>query len=472
MTTDDIAFASASDLAAWIRSGELRACDAVDAMLRRIDALNPNLHAYLHVCADRARERAEAADRALASGAALGPLHGVPVAVKDLFDTAGVPTTCGSRILAGRVPGRSATVVERLEHAGAIVLGMTHMTEFAHVAHHPDTPNPWASDKSPGGSSSGSAIAVASGLCAAALGSDTIASIRLPAAWCGAVGLKPTWGRVSRDGVFPLAASFDHVGPITRTVADAARVLACIAGSDPRDPTAIPQPAPALTPARRDDLSGVRIGWDEAFVAEDTHEDVLAATRAAREAAEDRGAEIVPIEIPLRAEVLAAFGPLFAQELQHAHADFYPERSADYGPCLRAGLAATASAAAADYVEASLVRRAFQLRIAQLFGDLDALLTPVVAWPPAPRMADSEAAPIPDPGPAMAQLMRFTSLWNLAGAPAIALPWGRNADGLPLAIQLIAAPARDDHLLSLAAVLESLAPNDETRPPLAREESP
>ena len=287
MNRDALCYESTVSLARRIRAGEVSPLDAVNAYLERIDRVDPRVHSYLHVAADHALQAARRAEEALARSVEVGPLHGVPVAVKDLFDTAGMPTTCGSpRILGGNVSARSATAVERLEQAGAVLLGKLHMTEFAFITHHPDTPhpnNPWASDRTPGGSSSGSAIATACGLASATLGSDTAASIRLPAAWCGAVGLKPTWGRVSRAGVFPLVASLDHVGPIARSVADAALMLHCIAGPDPRDPSARQQEAPPAEPAPRDDFTGVRIGWDEDYVTMGVLPDVVAAVRAARD---------------------------------------------------------------------------------------------------------------------------------------------------------------------------------------------
>src|SRR5262244_3205629 len=269
MNRDDLCYESTVSLARRIRAREVSPREAVSAYLERIERIDPQVHSYLHVGADHARKAARRAEQALADRRPLGPLHGVPIAVKDLFDTAGMPTTCGSpRILGDNVPARTATAVERLEQAGAVMLGKLHMTEFAFISHHPDTQaarNPWALDRSPGGSSSGSAVAAAGGLASATLGTDTAASIRLPAAWCGAIGLKPTWGGVSRDGVFPLAASFDHVGPITRSVADAALLLHCIAGPDPRDPSARRQGAPPPEPAPCDDFERVRIGWDEAY---------------------------------------------------------------------------------------------------------------------------------------------------------------------------------------------------------------
>src|SRR5262245_62823306 len=258
MNRDDLCYESTVSLARRIRAREVSPVEAVTAYLDRIARVDPRVHGYLHVAADHAIAAARRAEQALAGGRELGALHGVAVAVKDLFDTAGIPTTCGSpRILGGNVPTRTATAVERLERAGAVLLGKLHMTEFAFINHHPDTRparNPWATDRSPGGSSSGSAVAAAAGLASATLGTDTTASIRLPAAWCGAGGLTPAWGRGARDGVFPLAASFDHVGPITRSVADAALVLHCIAGPDPRDPSTRRQSVPPVEPAPRDDF--------------------------------------------------------------------------------------------------------------------------------------------------------------------------------------------------------------------------
>ena len=303
------------------------------------------------------------------------------MAVKDLFDTAGIPTTCGSpRILGGNVPTRTATAVERLEQAGAVLLGKLHMTEFAFITHHPDTQpaqNPWAADRSPGGSSSGSAVAAACGLASATLGTDTAASIRLPAAWCGAVGLKPTWGRVSRDGVFPLAASFDHVGPIARSVADAALLLHCIAGPDPRDPSTRRQGAPPAEPAPRDDFKGVRIGWDEDFVTMGVMPEVVAAVRAARDRMEALGATIVPVELPDLETTVTTFADVFDVEMRAAHAGLYPERAPDYGPLARHALAHFSTRDPLVHVEGAIEARAFRQRIDRLFDEIDVLLCPV-----------------------------------------------------------------------------------------------
>jgi amidase len=444
---------------------------AVNAYLERIERVDPRVHSYLHVATDHAVAAARRAERALAAGRELGPLHGVPVAVKDLFDTAGMPTTCGSpRILGSNVPARTATAVERLERAGAVLLGKLHMTEFAFIAHHPDTKpaeNPWVAGRSPGGSSSGSAVAAACGLASATLGSDTAASIRLPAAWCGAVGLKPTWGRVSRDGVFPLAASLDHVGPITRSVADAALLLHCIAGPDPRDPSTRRQGAPPAEPAPRDDLRGVRLGWDEDYVTMGVMPDVVAAVRAARDHMEALGATIVAVELPDLETTATTLVDVFDVEMLAAHAGLYPERALDYGPMARHGLAHFATRDPRVHVAGAIGARAFRQRIDRLFDEVDVLLCPVSSITAPPQIPDEVIIEVfGDDHRNIMRLTRLTSFWDLAATPAIALPWGFDGDGLPLAVQLVTRVGTDEALLSIAARLEAEAPNGGRRPPL------
>jgi amidase len=471
VSRDALCYESTVSLARRIRAGEVSPREAVDAYLDRIERVDPRVHSYLHVTADHARQAARRAEEALASRRGLGPLHGVPLAVKDLFDTAGIPTTCGSpRIRGAHVPTRTATAVERLEQAGAVLLGKLHMTEFAFIAHHPDAPaarNPWGVDRSPGGSSSGSAVAATCGLASATLGTDTVASIRLPAAWCGAVGLKPTWGRVSRDGVFPLAASLDHVGPITRTVADAALVLHCIAGPDPRDPSARRQEAPPAEPAPRHDFRRLRIGWDEEYVTMGVAPEVLAATRAARARMEALGATTVPVELPDLETTLTTFGNVFDVEMRAAHARLYPDRAPDYGPVARHALGRFSTLDPFVHVEGTIGARAFRHRIDRLFDEVDVLLCPVSPIAAPPQVADETIIEVfGDDHRNILRLTRFTLYWDLAATPAIALPWGFDHDGLPLAVQLVTRVGTDEVLLSIAARLEAEAPDRGRRPPL------
>jgi amidase len=468
---DDLCYESTVSLARRIRTREVSPLEAVNAYLERIERVDPRVHCYLHVAADHAFRAAQRAEEALALGHELGPLHGVPVAVKDLFDTADIPTTCGSpRILGGNVPTRTATAVERLEQAGAVLLGKLHMTEFAFIAHHPDTQpaqNPWAAQRSPGGSSSGSAVAAACGLASATLGSDTAASIRLPAAWCGVVGLKPTWGRVSRDGVFPLAASLDHVGPITRTVADAALLLHCIAGPDPRDPSTRRQGAPPAEPAPRDDFKGVRIGWDEDYVTMGVMPEVVAAVRGARDRMEALGATIVPVELPDLETTTTTFTDVFDVEMRAAHAGLYPDRAPDYGPMARHGLAHFSTRDPLVHVQGAICARAFRQRIDQLFDEVDVLLCPVSSITAPPQVADETIIEVfGNDHRNIIRLTRLTSFWDLAATPALALPWGFDGEGLPLAVQLVTRVGTDEALLSIAARLEVEAPDRGRRPAL------
>jgi amidase len=468
---DDLCYEPTVSLARRIRGGDLSPLEAVDAYLERIERADRLVHSYLHVAADHARRAARRAEQALADRRELGPLHGVPVAVKDLFDTDGIPTTCGSpRILGRNLPTRTATAVARLEQAGAIVLGKLHMTEFAFISHHPDTQaarNPWALERSPGGSSSGSAVATACGLASATLGTDTAASIRLPAAWCGAVGFKPTWGRVSRDGVFPLAASLDHVGPIARSVADAALLLHCIAGADPRDPSTRRQVAPPAAPAPRDDFRGVRIGWDEQYVTTGVFPELVATVRAARDRMAALGATIVPLELPDIDTTLTTLADVFDVEMRAAHASFYPERASDYGPLVRHALAHFATRDPLVHVGGAIAARAFRQRIDRLFDDVDVLLCPVSGIAAPPQVDDDTIIAIfANDHRNVLRLTHLTSFWDLAATPAIALPWGFDGDGLPLAIQLVSRVGSDEALLSIAARLEAEAPDRGRRPPL------
>src|SRR5579863_2129979 len=258
-----LCFLSLSDLSSALRKREVTSVEATRAVLDRIHQLNPSLRAYLTVLDESALRQAEAADKEIAAGKYRGPLHGVPIAVKDLCWTKGVPTTCASRVLRDFRPDSNATVVDRFEAAGAVMLGKLHLTEFAMAWYHPEIPtplNPWNDAFWPGASSSGSGVATAAGLCYAAIGTDTGGSIRFPSAANGIVGLKPTWGRVSRHGVFPLGESLDHIGPMTRTVADAALVLGAIAGRDSADDTSLSEPVDDYSVELKGGVHGIRIG--------------------------------------------------------------------------------------------------------------------------------------------------------------------------------------------------------------------
>src|SRR5262249_52113982 len=278
---------------------------------------------------------------------------------------------------------------------------------------------------------------------------------------------KPTWGRVSRDGVFPLAASLDHVGPIARSVADAALVLHCIAGPDPRDPSTRRQDVPPEEPMPREDLRGVRIGWDEEYVTMGVMPEVVAAVRVARDRMEALGATIVPIELPDLETTVATFTKVFDVEMRAAHAGIYPDRAPDYGPLARHGLAQFATRDPLVHVEGAIEARAFRQRIDRVFDEIDVLLCPVSSITAPPQVDDETIiAVFGDDHRNIIRLTRLTSFCDLAATPAIALPWGFEPDGLPLAVQLVTRVGTDEALLSIAARLEFEAPDRGRRPPL------
>jgi amidase len=321
-----------------IRTGELSALELLETTLSRIARLNPEVRAFATQTPELARREAARVDERIASGERALPLAGVPVAVKDLLATRDAPTHAGTVVRKNWNPGVDATVVTRLREAGAVLVGKLTTTEGASGVHHPSvTPpiNPWNADYWTGASSSGSGAATAAGLCFAALGSDTGGSIRFPSACCGLVGLKPTWGRVSRFGVFPLAESLDHVGPMARGVADAAAIFEAISGHDPRDPTTL-HGAPARLEADTSGVRGLRVGYDEAYCRDGIAPLVADAISKSVDVLREAGAEICRLRVPERPEMISGWLVLCAMEAVAAHDGFYPERGEDYGPALAA----------------------------------------------------------------------------------------------------------------------------------------
>jgi amidase len=436
------------------------------AHLDRIARLDPALHAYVTVLPESALAEARAAEAEIARGAWRGPLHGVPIAVKDLCATKGVRTTAGTRVLADWIPDFDAAVVERLRAAGAVLLGKLAMTEAAYATHHPSvTPpvNPWSASASPGASSSGSGVATAAALCFASLGSDTGGSIRFPSAWCGIVGLKPTWGRVPRHGVFPLAESLDHVGPMTRRVADAASLLGAIAGADPRDPTAAPEPVPDYAAALAHGVRGLCIGVDERWIATGTDPRVAEAVLVAVDALAKLGAEPRRVRVPDTAEVIRAWVPLCATEAAHAHRETFPARADEYGPPFRAFLEDGRRLAAADYAAAHLARLAFAGRLATTFEDVDLLACPSAPVPPPPVAILSDSVPLD--WSRLEPLLAFTAPFDCSGSPTLSLPCGFTDDGLPLSLQLVARGFHEASLLRAGHAYEQATEWHARRPP-------
>ncbi len=454
---NEITRLTAAALAARIREGRLTPADVVDAYLARITAVDPVVAAYVRVLAERARARARALDTETRAGAR-GPLHGVPVAIKDLIAIAGVPMTAGSSFLGVEPEPETATVVRRLEAAGAIVLGTTVLNEFAlgttGVNPHSRTPrNPWNLDRIVGGSSSGSGAAVASRLAAAAIGTDTGGSIRIPAALCGIVGLKPTFGRISRHGVLPLAGSFDTVGPMVRTVEDAALMLEVMAGADPADPHCSLTPAGRYLEEMRRDPRGLHVArLSGSFFEDDLDPAAVHALDAATRALQRAGLRIRAVMLRTIEAGHDAQLAILRAEAAVFHRATFPGREADYNPDVRAILEQGASISPAALDEARVALRELQAEIAAVLHDCPVLLAPAVPVGAA-RIADADPR-----GPhwpeIRRQLGRFTRLFNAVGLPTLVLPAGLTAERLPIALQLAAPPFEEGMLLSVAHRLE------------------
>ena len=407
------------------------------------------------------------------SGQPVGPLHGVPYALKDLYDTAGVRTTGGSRILAERVPARDATAVQRLAAAGAILLGKLNMVEFAYGPeglnpHYGHTRNPWdrAVHRVTGGSSSGSGAAVAAGLAPGALGSDTGGSIRIPASLCGITGLKPTYGRVSRAGVLPLAWSMDHVGPMTRTAADSALMLGAMAGYDAADASTSVLPVPDYVSSLTGDVTGLRVGLLRGFFLEDAAPAVVAAVEAAAATLARAGAVVDEVNLERVQLVAAACTAIVGSEALAYHAEWLRTRAAEYDPEVARRLRLGAFIGGAHYVRAQRVRGLVRDEIDAALARRDVLLapsTPIVA----PAVGERQAAPGGGPADVRAALIRFTRPFNLSGHPACAVPCGFTDGGLPIGMQLVGRPFDEATVLRAADAFQRLTDFHARRPVLA-----
>ena len=469
------------ELAALLAEGGARSVDLVDASLARAEALRERLNAFVHLRPEGARAEARAADSRIRSGKPRSPLDGIPVAVKDNMVLAGEPTTCASRILAGYVSPFTATAVAKLRSAGAVVVGSTNMDEFAmgssteHSAAGPAR-NPWDGARTPGGSSGGSAAAVAAGIVPAALGSDTGGSIRLPAALCGVVGIKPTYGRVSRFGLVAFASSLDQIGVLARSSTDAAIVLEAIAGHDPRDSTSIPEPPPALSGALSGDVAGLVVGLPrEYFVEEGVEPEVLARVREAVALLERAGAKTREVSLPHTPFAIATYyliataeassnlarfdGVRYGHRAANARAlgDMYrATRSEGFGAEVKRRILLGTYVLSAGYYDA-YYRKAQQVRTL-LRRDFDAAFRAcdVIATPTAPETAFPIGARTADPL-RMYLSDVYTVSANLAGLPAISLPCGL-AGGLPAGLQLLAPPLEEALLLRVADAYERAAP--------------
>jgi amidase len=446
MTEDELAFLDATSVARLLHARKLSPVELTRSMLARIERLEPRLGAYALVTAEVALAQARDAEQLLMQHRILGPLHGVPIGLKDLCFTQGIRTMAGMPIRRDFVPRFDATVVERLRDAGAVLLGKLQMTEGAFADHHPDIRvpvNPWHAEHWSGASSSGSGVAVAAGLCFAAIGTDTGGSIRFPSAANGVTGLKPTWGRVPVHGVFELAASLDHVGPMARSAADCGAMLGIIAGPDAKDPVALRDPVPDYLAGDPSQLADLRIGFDPEYAGgldptmQRAVDDALAALRAL-------GADLRTVRFPDAADAIDDWPLACAAETAVAHEASYPSRKAEYGPGLAGLLDLGLAARAVELQKVWRRRRAFAGRVSALLETIDLLLIP--AQPMAsPTYAQMAALGVDPTG--FARLVRFTAPFDISGHPTITLPAGFTPQGTPVAIQLVAGRLHEARLV-------------------------
>ena len=469
--TADLAYRGACELAGLIRARAVSPVEVVRAYLARIDRWDGTLRAYVTVCREQALADARAAEQALGHGGAVGPLHGVPVAVKDQFDTAGVRTTSGSRLHAERVPAQDATVVARLRAAGAILLGKLNLTEFAlgGTLTYPfgQPRNPWDGSRETGGSSSGSGIAAAAALAAATLGEDTGGSVRSPAGWCGAVGLRPTWGLVPRAGCVPVAWSMDAPGPLTRSIDDAALLLSIIAGPDGRDPWLQAAPVDPRADLERG-ADGLSVGLVTTLVdSPETDREVRAAVRRAAETLRGLGARVEDVALPLLPAAGAVFMALADGEAAAWHHAALRERGGEYDAGTRRRLLTAALLPATLAQQAARARTLIRAQVREALARHHVLLAPT-APTAAPPIA-SARAPIASGGEAGRRFFTrrsYTTPASLAGVPALSVPCGLTEAGLPIGLQLIGRRFDEATLLRAGRAYERANGWAGRRPPL------
>ena len=462
---NDLHWMTVAEAAGAIAARNLSPVELMEALLERIGRLDPKLNAFIRLDADAAILAARAAEAEIASGRQRGPLHGVPVGIKDIIDVAGLPTTCHSKLLIDNIASTDAVCVSRLRGAGAIVLGKLSTHEFAIGGPSFDLPwpparNPWNTDHHPGGSSSGSGSGLAAGLFPMALGSDTGGSVRNPASACGIVGLKPTYGLVSRRGVFPLSFTLDHVGPMTRTVPDNALMLEVIAGHDPLDPGSAAAPAGHYTSALERGVRGLRIGFVRHFDEEDMPADpeVTAALEHVALTLQTLGAEIRDVRLPTLGEFAAVNRVILQSEAWAIHGQWLRERPGDYGQLARRRLMSGAFLSAGDYVQAARRRLEMIGAVEAALRDVDILLCASAMDPPC-RIDDPEAVERTYPRQARTP-------FNVTGHPALAMMSGLSSGGLPLSVQFVGRYFAEATLFRVAREWERAAGMENKHPPL------
>ena len=468
MDNESIAMGGLLEVSQLVKNGEISSTEVTRTILERIERLNPEYKIFNTVSGDLAMEQAQAADTEIQSGKYRGPLHGLPVAVKDIIDTAGVRTTYGSGLFREHMPSEDATVIQKFKAAGAVTIGKLATTEFALYGYADDFEvplNPWSKNHWVGVSSSGSGACVAAGLAFASLGTDTGGSIRFPSAACGAVGLKPTFGRVSRKGVFPLADTLDHVGPMTRRAVDSAIVLQALEGQDSGDPFTQKFNVSDYSKVTSDSPGNITVGIDIALCTEGIDPEITHATLEARGILEGLGIKVVEVEASGLLEGLEHLWLILAAEATHSHRHLYPERALDYGPVFRDLLEIGHGLSGSFIAEGNVRRYRAIAAAAALFETVDALLMPATSMTPIPveefppqQVADVESFPA---------MLRTTGPFNFTGNPTLNLTAGFSKEDLPLAIQFAGRHGEEETLFKLAHAFETEAGHYRKLPPFS-----
>ena len=464
MSTEALCYHSINELASLLRSREISPVDIVDALLARIEQHNDHLIAYLHVDAEGARQAAKAAEIEIGAGGYRGPLHGIPVGYKDIFHVKGLPTTANSKLMADYVADADCTVVGRLRQSGAICMGKLNTIEFASGSMEflGNARNPWHTERHPGGSSSGSGTALASGLVPGAMGSDTGGSIRIPASLCGIVGLKPTYGRISRFGILPLSWSLDHAGPMARTVTDVAHLLQIIAGPDHNDPSAALREVPDYAAALTGNIKDLRIGVPKNYFFEASDPEVIQAARTAIDVMQDLGAEVIEIELPSCTHASAASWAIAYSESFSLHRDRFFKRSRDYTPAFLHKITGAALLSSDELLTAQRLREKVTTEFTDALKQVDVIVTPTTAYP-----AHSITGQAPE-----SATHSLTRPVSLTGLPSLAMPCGFAAGGLPVSLQITGRAWEEETVLRLGHAYEQAAEWTQKRAPLNAETQP
>lgn len=462
---DELLDLSLREVANLLRTRKVSPVELVRDSLARIASDEPRLNAFVRLTENRALAAAQQAEREIAAGRWRGELHGVPVAVKDLYDMSGLPTSCSSKVRHDHVADADSACVTRLEQAGAVIVGKTHTHEFAYGIVTPTTGNPWNVDHIPGGSSGGSGATLAARGCFMAMGTDTGGSIRIPAAVCGTVGLKPTYGRVSRAGIASLSWSLDHAGPLARTVGDCAVTLGALAGFDARDPGSADHPVADYTVALEQGVKGLRIGVPSNYFFDHVEPEVEHNVRAAIAALEQQGAELVEVEIPM-ADLIASveFG-LCLPEASAYHRTMIRERADLYEPDVRTFLEAGMMLPAVDYIAALRQRTLIQASWRRMFEGIDALIGPAVAAVATRRDQPSVTWADGTEEATSSVFIRLSAPANVTGLPSVAVPCGFGRGGLPTAFQVIGRPFAEAQILRIARAYERTVDWASKKPP-------